>query len=484
MAIRFSRRTGSAPDPATTPGARFRGGRPGDSPRSAVDFGPMRSILFVAAPLLVLSASCGDDAATDGEGGSAASGGSGGSASETQLPCDLAELFATRCQECHSDPPKFGAAMPLVSRDDLLATALDGESRVVDAVLARLQASDNRMPPPPKPEATAEEIALIQAWVDAGTPERPAGDTCGGTGGAGGSPPVLDCEPDITLTAEAPFEMPQTSTDEQVCFGIDLDPLTAKRHITAIAPRIDNDKIIHHILFMQAPSSIGPGPTSCNFTSVDWKLLYAWGPGTPPHVLPSEAGFPIEEGEPTHFVIQVHYNNLQGLEGEVDQSGIDLCTTEDLRPNDADIMAFGSLSFPTITPNATSRLDCDLEVPAAVGSFFPITIFQSWPHMHQLGAALSGEIEHAAGGTSTLVDVPDYDFDYQLTYPNDVQLNAGDTVRTSCTWENTTSQGVGFGEDTGNEMCFNFVSYYPRIELAQWHWLLPSYSSTCTMTTL
>jgi len=40
-------------------------------------------------------------------------------------------------------------------------------------------------------------------------------------------------------------------------------------------------------------------------------------------------------------------------------------------------------------------------------------------------------------------------------------LNPGDTVITTCIYDNTTDRAVTFGENTQNEMCFNFATYYP-----------------------
>jgi hypothetical protein len=42
-----------------------------------------------------------------------------------------------------------------------------------------------------------------------------------------------------------------------------------------------------------------------------------------------------------------------------------------------------------------------------------------------------------------------------------VQLETGDQVITTCTYDNDTDKAVRFGEDTSDEMCFNFASYYP-----------------------
>ncbi|MSP26609.1 MAG: peptidylglycine alpha-amidating monooxygenase, partial [Myxococcales bacterium] len=316
--------------------------------------------------------------------------------------------------------------------------------------------------------------------IDDGMPAGAVGQSCGGGGGAGaGGGGGLPCEPALALTAGVPFTMPEGATDAQVCFGIDVPAADVKRHITAINSRIDNHTMVHHMLFMQAPSAVSPDPKPCEFTAGDWKLLYAWGPGTQAQVLPADAGFPIEAGETAHFVMQMHYNNLKALPSQTDQSGMDLCTTTAIRPHDADIMAFGGMNF-TLPPNATSELACALPVPAIPG--LPLTVFQAWPHMHTLGAALHGEIER--GGTAEVIaDVADYDFNYQIAYPLNTQLGAGDVVRTRCTWKNDTSNAVAFGENTHNEMCFDFLAYYPRVDLAQWHWLLPAATATCELTT-
>ena len=410
-------------------------------------------------------------AATSGTTSSA----NGGAAQTGGLPCELVELFSQRCTPCHVDPPQFGAAMPLISREHLLATALDGSTRVVDEVVTRMSATSKSMPPAPNAPATAAEIKMVQDWIDAGTPERPATEMCGGGSGGAGGGMALDCVPDVSLVGASAFTMPKDSADEQICFGIELPSTGTKRHITALTPNVDNTTIIHHMLLMEAPTAVSTTPEPCSFTQPNWKLIYAWGPGTPPHVLPAEAGYPLEASTDTHFVLQVHYNNLNALEGETDQSGIDLCTTEELRPNDADIMAFGGTDL-SLAANATTTTSCAINIPSLLSSYFPVTVFQAWPHMHQLGSALDSSVN----GGSMLVDVPNYDFNYQNTYPLNVEVAAGQTITTNCTYQNTTPNTVGFGEDTADEMCFNFVSYYPRIEAPLWHFLALSQIAQCS----
>ncbi len=121
-----------------------------------------------------------------GSGGAVASGGNNGlGGPATGSFCDVQALLASRCQSCHSAPPQAGVPMPLVTHEDLAAPAVSNASiRVVDASLARMQSTVAPMPPAPLPPPTSEEIAVLQAWVDAGLPATCDAQATGGTSGA------------------------------------------------------------------------------------------------------------------------------------------------------------------------------------------------------------------------------------------------------------------------------------------------------------
>src|SRR5262249_48970110 len=136
-------------------------------------------------------------------------------------------------------------------------------------------------------------------------------------------------------------------TDQYVCFGFD-EQAGKKRHGIAMGPMIQNPAIVHHVLLFQAPDSMSNEPVACDATtSASWKLVTGWAPGGGNFELPREAGFPIEGS--THWVLQVHYNNTRALTGQSDNSGFQICESEDLRPNDAGVLAFGAMNF-TIPP--------------------------------------------------------------------------------------------------------------------------------------
>ena len=90
-----------------------------------------------------------------------------------------------------------------------------------------------------------------------------------------------------------------------------------------------------------------------------------------------------------------------------------------------------------------------------------VHLLQTVPHMHKLGTHMKTVINRKAGGMDVVTDRP-FQFTDQRAYPiTDLVVHAGDTLATTCTWQNTTAASVGFGTSTTAEMCYNFVVYYP-----------------------
>ena len=404
-----------------------------------------------------------------GDGGSAANGGGGGGGDGAKLPCDVDALFDKSCRSCHGTTTSYGAPMPLVTYADLQAPWKGG--KVYEHLKDRVHADVSPMPPSPNPRLDAAAMAALDAWVDGGA--KPGTETCHGGGGApSGDPPPLSCTPDQKLRPASPGTIAQGTIDQYLCYGVEL-PSPTDRHVIAMAPHIDNKAILHHLLLFQSDVAVSAQPTPCSAGgSAAWRLYGGWAPGGGNIELPPAAG--VRENGNTHWVVQVHLNNSKGLVGQTDTSGFDFCSTDKLRPNDAETMAFGSINF-SIPPRATRDLACDWSVPAYLGN---LHVFAMSPHMHKLGKAMSSTI--VRGGTQTpLVDVKAFDFSSQSSYPTNLDIKAGDTIRTHCVWNNTTDQVVSFGENTGNEMCFDFAFYYPKVTTPLWSWTTPSLTAVC-----
>ncbi len=417
-----------------------------------------------------------------GPGGSGGGGGSVGATVTTKngLPCDVDAVLKARCQTCHASPPKFGASAPLVTWDDLQkpGPGANAGKKVYELVASRIHDDAGPMPPSPQPRLAGAELATVDSWIKAGAPASTA--TCMNAAAPDGVKP-LSCTPDTVLKATKPFVMqPGSPTDQYTCFGVDIN-LTKKRHITGLAPKVDNKQIVHHILLFQTPTAVSTEPFACAaFGSAAWKLVAGWAPGGTNLELPPAAGFPENVGT-THWVVQVHYNNSNAQTG-MDQSGYELCTTETLRPNDAGVLAFGSTSF-SIPPRSTTTVRCDY----ALGpQFTNVKLFNASPHMHTRGSAMSTErLVGGVGTPETIFEQKAFSFEAQSNFPITKNVTAGDVMRTRCTWKNPGDTTITFGEGTGDEMCFDFIGYYPNIPdqtlfgLPVFTWATPSTNAAC-----
>jgi hypothetical protein len=392
---------------------------------------------------------------------------------KTGLPCDVDALLKKNCQTCHAATPAYGAPMPLVTYDDLQKPG------VLDQVSKSLKGDGvTLMPPSPNPALSDADQKTFSDWVAGGA--KSTADSCTGAAPAAGVKP-LSCKPDTVFKATKPFTMqPSTPTDQYMCFGADVT-LDKKRHVTGLAPHIDNSKIVHHILLFQSPSTESPEPFPCEaFGSAGWKLIAGWAPGGTNLELPPEAGFPENVGT-THWVLQIHYNNTNAKTG-TDNSGYELCTTDQLRANDAGVMAFGSIAF-SIPPRSTTTIKCDYVMGP---QYRDIKMFNASPHMHTRGVAMSTEHVVGNGEPEKIFEQDHFSFEAQSNYPIQKQATVGDVMRTRCTWNNPGDQAIGFGEKTEDEMCFNFIGYYPAApEVAVGSipvstWVTPSELAVCT----
>ncbi|MCC6649242.1 MAG: hypothetical protein IT374_27190 [Polyangiaceae bacterium] len=404
----------------------------------------------------------------------------GASAAGTPLPCDVS-LALTRCHDCHSSPTKYGAPMSLVTYEDLVrdAPSTPGVSTLQRA-LERMKSTTDPMPPVPRERASFKEYGPLDAWLERGFPPGDAAEKCAPAApDAGVVTPA--CEPDLVVRAESAYSLPEGTADVYVCYGLDVPATAGKRQVTAIAPRVDDTAVVHHIVVFQADKTESPKPHKCkDIFPIDWKAIYAWAPGGPPFVMPEEAGLPMQEGGPTHLVVQVHYSNLKHEAGHVDRTGVDLCTTDAPRKYDADILWVGGFDF-AVPPHKTATVECKFDWGQNWTKYLPLQVVQSWPHMHQLGRKLTTDLVRADGSQTPLGHADPFSFFDQAAYPVDVTVSNGDKFVTRCTWENTTDKTVTWGEETSQEMCFNLLTYYPRIPLPQFSGPAASYLSDCKM---
>lgn len=440
------------------------------------------SVVAGAAALALFCGACGSsstDSAAPSDGSDTTSGGPPSTTAPTgSIPCAVDEILADDCRSCHSSSPQFGASMPLVTLADLHAPAKsDPSKKVYELIPARITNDASPMPPPPNARLSDADRQTLTSWVSGGA--QPSNDTCGSTTPTTPFDPSVNCTPDLSIGPGSAWSLPSTAGEDYVCYGVELKKDVAT-HVTGFVPRIDNKTVVHHVVLFQADDAYPTTPQHCNSGgSLEWRMVMAWAPGGKGLELPPEAGFPIKP-EGTHWIVQMHYSNAQGLPDQKDSSGFDLCTSPP-RQYEADILAFGTQDFTIPAGAANWSKECSITVPSQLAGTHLVA---AMPHMHKLGVGMSTIRTPAdASGPVDLGTVNNWSFDSQAWLSATTTLAANDKITTTCTWTNTTGGPVDFGEKTTEEMCYSFTLYYPKVPdiggLGIWSWAAPAALSKC-----
>lgn len=382
------------------------------------------------------------------------------------LPCDVKELLETYCATCHGASPSFGAQMSLTSLADFAAKApSDPTQKVSQMVGPRINATtpSRKMPPASSPQLSADELARLNAWLKAG---MPAGtEACTSEGAAGGSDGGVssagDPHLDPSLTC---YKLVAHNGDGKTPFAVGIAkdayynlvfkaPWKGTVYARVISPVIDNPKAIHHWLLFQDDSPGTPGaPTSGSGAHPSGQLINGWAPGgqaTDFRDHPGDLG--MELPGDTTYTVEYHYNSSDA--SAVDASGVEVCVTQAKPANVVGMSWLGNDNL--LVPQTEWTGTCQ------PSGNVPITIVGVSPHMHKTGVHIKSVINRAGGKTEMLHDA-DFDFAYQIQYAKNVVINPGDTITTTCMY----NQPMTFGESTDAEMCYLFTMAYPKNALS------------------
>jgi len=410
------------------------------------------------------------------------------------VPCSISEKLVAGCGGCHGAVPQNGAPMPLVTYADYHAPARTNPSRkVYELVAERVEDRARPMPPDPTKRLSDAAIAEIKAWAAggavagaacsnpttsvgaagqgaAGAPAAGSGSPTSGAAGAGG---VADIEECFELRAHGQpttgdkSKYPVIPGESYTSFFFKA-PWTKPVQGLRFKHLPDNSAVLHHwLLFSESGGGQDGDVETCDLggptgflcgAATTRSLITGWAPGRPDFVLPPDVGLELP-APGAMMVVELHYYNKAGGMAQ-DGSGVEICVTSKFRKNTASISWLGTETI-ELPPMATSTSagTCTPQ-RAGMNATDPINILYSWPHMHKLGTHMKSVVNRAGGAKETLYD-GDFSFEFQVVHDTPLKLMPGDTITTTCTFNNTTPGHVSFGQSTNMEMCFNFAYAWP-----------------------
>jgi hypothetical protein len=362
---------------------------------------------------------------------------------------DVAPILYNRCLECH----RPGEAGPMAFRT--YQETRPWAKAIKQAVMT------HNMPPwyadttidhfKNDRHLTEQEVATITQWVDAGAPEGKASElpklpeyTEGWVIG----------KPDVVLSIPKEFKIPASGVVQYQYFTIDPG-FKEDTWIQAAEVRPTQRAQVHHILvFAQEGGKRQPRGGE---QFADMVIGYA--PGVPSLTWDDETAFLVKAG--STLLLQVHYTT-NGKEA-VDKSVVGFKIRKD-KPKYRAVSGSATqfrLDIPPGEPNYMAKASYTFREDT--------TVLDLTPHMHLRGKAFKYVLTYPDGRSEVLLDVPHYDFNWQLAYvlaePRNVP--AGSRMDVTAWYDNSPNnkynpdptQTVHWGDQTFNEMMIGFFNY-------------------------
>jgi hypothetical protein len=298
---------------------------------------------------------------------------------------------------------------------------------------------------------TPVEKQLIRSWIDNGCPQGDPKDLPPAKTFADGW--QIDA-PDQVIRIAKPFKVPAEGIVPYQYFYVDPG-WKEDRWIRAAEVRPGNRAVVHHILASIVPPTALFNPRAENGIS----HITSYVPGSVPHVYGD--GVAIFVPARSRIVINVHYTTCGLAQEDQTVLGVVFADPATVRKK-ANWDIAENRTF-KILPNARNQA---FRAEYKFGT--DQLLLSMSPHMHLRGQSFRYEANYPDGSREILLDVPKYDFNWQLRYDltEPKQMPAG--TRLVCIGEFDNSEdnvanpdptaSVTFGWETYEEMLTGFFT--------------------------
>ncbi|MBX3411268.1 MAG: thioredoxin family protein [Pirellulales bacterium] len=356
----------------------------------------------------------------------------------------ISRIMQKHCTECHHE----GQVAPFVltSYEDVLGWADMVREVVHNRRMPPWQASPEHGDFKNNPSLSSEELERIDRWVENGCPEGdPAQlpEPIEFAEGWGISQPD-----DVFYMSDEPFAIPAEGAVDYQYYTVDPG-FTEDKWIKEAEVKAGNPAVVHHVIvFIQAPGASQFGSPQMAFA-----------PGMTPRRLENGAAIKIPAGSKLMF--QNHYTPNGKATTDRSYVGFVYADPKEVT-QEVQGGACGNFLF-KIPPHAGNH------VVVAEQKFRRETILLGMnPHMHVRGKSFKYELKYPDGTMETLLDVPKYDFNWQLWYmlQEPKVIPAGSRMVCTASFDNSDqnpsnpdpTKEVKWGEQTWDEMMFGFYS--------------------------
>lgn len=279
--------------------------------------------------------------------------------------------------------------------------------------------------------------------ADDGSDDGADGSDDGDDGDGDGSKADSGVDGDYVPLVTATWSLASGQQDTYICGTATLTEDVYARALRPIAPLGTH----HTTVDMNLPAGQDDPSFPC---SPEFGEFYASGVGTGELVLPDGVALLAPAGQQLRVSLHLFNATPEDLSG---LSGLEVIPVD---PSEVEHTASLSYNGP-MGFNIGAGEEETVVHETTLGAQTLVGIF---PHMHQLGTEFRAVLRRSSGETIVLWD-DDYQFESQeFVALEEIEVQSGDTLETSCTWVNTTKFDVGWGTSSEAEMCYSILMSY------------------------
>jgi peroxiredoxin len=292
-----------------------------------------------------------------------------------------------------------------------------------------------------------DEKRLIKTWVSNGSPEGDPADLP--------SPPQfakgwqIPAPDEVHYMTEEPFNVPAEGVVEYKYFSVDPG-WTEGKWIRAAEARPDNRAVVHHIIVYAVPENSRKRATR-------HPSVAGFAPGSPARNYSEGVAKFVPAG--SKLVFQMHYTPNGSLQEDRSYVGFVFADESEVERAAAGGLV-GNWSFAILPHDAHHKVVGERE-------FSKDALLTSMlPHMHLRGKSYRYTAVYPDGSEEILLDVPNYDFNWQLRYEfvEPKLMPKGTKLRGVAYYDNSKanlanpdpSATVRYGDQTWEEMMHGF----------------------------
>ncbi len=371
---------------------------------------------------------------------------------------DVAPIIFNNCAVCHQ--PGETAPMALLNFKQVRPWAKSIREVVINRVMPPWYADPNHGEFVNSRRLSQKDIDTIVAWVDQGAKEGDAKDL----------PPTPKLrqegwsigKPDVVLPISEEYSVPSEGTIDYQYFVVHTN-FTEDKYIQAAEIKRGNPALVHHVIINViepgADGKVPPeGPLRFNTgglgenrgraraggsrEGVRDALLVGWAPGMSPLILKPGIAKLVKKG--SALVFQMHYTT-NGVEGK-DRTSVGLKFAQG--PVEKRFLTSAASSHNLIIPPGEANYESHASFTFTEDSH----IWGFMPHMHLRGKDFEYKLVYPDGTSKIVLNVPKYDFNWQLNYWLKEPLAAPKGSRLECVAHHDNSSGNRFNPDPSKEV--------------------------------